>query len=76
MTFESGKVDDPDQVDGRDRGVGAGGEDGGSGGRRDGAHGDQGAEAGPRCGHHGSSPHCRGAIFLSDPSPIIGYACH
>ena len=28
MTFKSGEVDDPDQVDGRDRGVGAGGEDG------------------------------------------------
>ena len=25
MTFKSGEVDDPDQVDGRDRGVGAGG---------------------------------------------------
>ena len=48
MTFKSaGEVDDPDQVDGRDRGVGAGGEDGGGGGRRDGAHGDQGTKAGP-----------------------------
>ena len=47
MTFKSGEVDDPDQVDGRDRGVGAGGEDGRGGGRGDDPHGDQGTKAGP-----------------------------
>ena len=58
MTFESGKVDDPDQVDGRDRGVGAGGEDGGGGGRELDPHGDQGPKAGPGRCQHGSSSHC------------------
>ena len=53
-----GEADHPDKADRCHSGLGAGGEDGGGGGRELDPHGDQGPKAGPGRCQHGSSSHC------------------